>query len=127
MNTFKILMLLLITVVFTSCSNDDEPKNHAPVSEDMIVSMDENPTSDLITVIEATDLDGDDLMFSIVSQTPSDSVSINSVTGSIFVQDIDAFDYEQNTEILVIISINDGAISTEMQLTINILDINDVG
>jgi len=129
MNTIKFLKLLVLAIVFASCSNDDDntPQNHAPVSEDMVVNMNENPTSDLVTVIEATDLDGDDLTYSIVSQTPSDSVSINSATGSIFVQDIDAFDYEQNTTITVVIAVSDGVIITEFLLTINILDVHEPG
>ncbi len=125
MNTIKIFMLLVIAVMFTSCSNDDEPKNHAPVSEDMEISMDENPTSDLLTTIVATDLDGDTLTYSIVSQTPVGSVIINETTGELFIADINAFDYEQNTIIEVVVNVSDGTNSTQMELIINILDVHD--
>jgi hypothetical protein len=125
MNTIKTLILLAIVVVFTSCSNDDEPKNHAPVSEDKEISMDENPTSDILTTIIATDLDGDTLTYSIVSQTPTGSIQINETTGEVFVMDINAFDYEQNTSIIAVIAVSDGNLITEMTLTINILDVNE--
>jgi ABC-type metal ion transport system substrate-binding protein len=128
MNTIKILTLLLLTVVFISCNNDDdEPQNYAPVAEDIVVNMDENPTSDLVATIIATDFDDDDLTFSIVSQTPTGSVIINETTGEVFIADINAFDYEQNTTIIVVVSISDGITSTEMVLTINILDVNEPG
>ena len=125
MNKLKILSLLLIIAVFASCSNDDDPKNHAPVSEDIVVNMDENPTSDLLTTIVATDLDGDDLTYSIVSQNPVGSVIINETTGEVFIADINAFDYEQNTTIMAIIAVTDGVSTTELMLTINILDVHE--
>ncbi len=125
MNTIKTLILLAILVVFTSCSNDDEPINHAPVSEDKEISMDENPTSDILTTIIATDLDGDTLTYSIVTQTPTGSIQINETTGEVFVMDINAFDYEQNTSIIAVIAVSDGNLITEMTLTINILDVNE--
>lgn len=127
MKTIKFLMLLVIAVVFTSCNSDDEPKNQAPVSEDMEISLDENPTSDILTTIVATDFEGDDLTYSIISQTPANSIQINETTGEVFIFDINAFDYEQNTIIQAIISISDGVNSTEIELIINILDINDLG
>lgn len=127
MNTLKTLTVLLIVAVFASCSNDDEPKNHAPVSEDMVLNMDENPTSDLLTTIVATDLDGDDLQFSIVSQTPTGSVIINETTGEVYIGNSSIFDYEQNTVITVIIAVTDGVSVTEITLTINIQDVNENG
>ena len=93
----------------------------------MVMSMDENPTSDLITTIVATDLDGDVLTYSIISQTPTGSLAINSATGSIFIVNPNAFDYEQNTVITAEISVSDGIDETIIQLTINILDVNDMG
>ena len=127
MKTIKTFMLILVIAVFTSCSKDDEPKNHAPTAQDMVMSMDENPTSDLITTIVATDLDGDVLTYSIISQTPTGSLAINSATGSIFIVNPNAFDYEQNTVITAEISVSDGIDETIIQLTINILDVNDMG
>lgn len=128
MNPIKILKLLVIAIVFTSCSNDDDaPQNHAPVSEDMEISINENPTSDILTTIVATDAEGDTLTYSIVSQTPTNSIQINEITGEVFVMDINAFDYEQNTIITAVIAISDGELVTEISLTINILDVNEVG
>lgn len=128
MKIIKFFMLLVIAVAITSCStNDDEPQNHAPTAQDVVVSIDENPTSDLITTVVATDLDGDTLTYSIVSQTPTGSIQINETTGEVFVADVNAFDYEQNTIITATILVSDGVDSTIILLTINILDINDLG
>lgn len=127
MNTIKTLMLFVIVAVFTSCNNDDEPQNHAPVSQDMEISMDENPTSDILTTIVATDVEGDALTYTIQSQTPAGSIQINETTGEVFIFDINAFDYEQNTTIAAVIEVSDGVNITETTLTINILDVNENG
>jgi predicted component of type VI protein secretion system len=127
MNTIKIFMLLVIAVVFTSCSNDDEPKNQAPVLADKTMEVSENLTSDLITTMVATDAEEDELTYSIVSQTPTGSIIINENTGEIYVGNASAFDYEQNTTIVAVIAVFDGINTTQSTLTINILDINEPG
>jgi hypothetical protein len=118
-------MLLVIAVVFASCSNDDEPKNQAPVLADKTMEVSENLTSDLITTMEAADAEEDELTYSIVSQTPANSIIINTSTGEIYVGNASAFDFEQNTQIVAVIAVSDGFSTTESILTINILDVNE--
>lgn len=126
MKIIKIFILFAVAVVFTSCNNnDDQPQNHAPVSEDMEISMDENPTSDILTALVATDLEEDVLRYAIQSQIPTGSIQINEITGEVFIFDINAFDYEQNTTISASIIVSDGTNNTIVQLTINILDVNE--
>lgn len=125
MKTIKTLILLILVVAITSCNKDEESQNHSPITEDVVLSMDENPTSDLVATIIATDLDGDTLTYAIQSQTPTGSIQINESTGEIFILDINAFDYEQNTTITASIIVSDGTNETIIQLTINILNIND--
>lgn len=120
-------MLLLVIAVFTSCSNDDEPKNQAPVLADKTMDVSENLTSDLITFMAATDAEEDELTYSIVSQTPTGSIIINENTGEIYVGNANAFDYEQNTTIVAVIAVFDGINTTQSTLTINILDVNENG
>ena len=121
MNTIKTILLLTIVAVFTSCSDDDGP-SHAPVMADKTISVSENISSDLVTQMEASDSENHTLTFSMVSQTPSNSVSINSTNGEIYVANPSSFDYEQNTQIQVLISVSDSITSTEATLTIDIID-----
>jgi hypothetical protein len=117
----------LVITVFTSCNNDDAPKNEAPVLANKTMDISENLESDLITSMVATDAEEDTLIYSIVSQTPTGSIIINESTGDIYVGNASAFDYEQNTQIIAIIAVSDGINSTESTLTINILDVNENG
>ena len=127
MKTIKIFMLLMVIALFMACSSDDTPNNQAPVMLNQTLSMDENPTSDLLTTIVATDADEDTLTFSIVSQTPANSVIINSANGQIYVGNASAFNYELNTSITVTIAVTDGINITQSVLIINILDVNENG
>ncbi|WP_411767038.1 LamG-like jellyroll fold domain-containing protein [Winogradskyella sp. A3E31] len=115
-------------LVIMSCSNDDsptetEPVNTAPITEDVSFSVDEYLTSDLLGTIEAYDNDGDDLTFSIASQTPADAMTINETNGQLIVQTPDAFDFEQRDEVTATIEVSDGQLTTSMQLIISINDV----
>ncbi|GAA4805497.1 hypothetical protein GCM10023330_09980 [Litoribaculum gwangyangense] len=110
-----------------ACNSDESPKNQAPVMENKTIDVSENLTSDLITTMVASDAEEDVLTYAIVSQTPANSIIINENTGEIYVGTASAFDYEQNTQIVAIISVSDGNSTTESTLTIHILDVNENG
>lgn len=122
MKTIKIFIPLLIIALFTACNSDDTPKNNPPVLEDMAMDVRENISSDLITTIVATDLDEDTLIYSIVSQTPENSVTVNSANGEVYVANARAFDYDLNQTITITIEVSDGKTETTALLVITITD-----
>lgn len=128
MNTIKTLTLLLFLVVFTACNNDDDSMNHTLTMNDAELNVSEDLTSDLLTTIVATDSNAEhELTYSIVSQTPANSVIINETIGELYVGNASAFDYEQNTSITVVLEVTDGTLTTQAALTINILDVQENG
>ncbi|EDP69840.1 putative unknown lipoprotein [Flavobacteriales bacterium ALC-1] len=123
MKTIKILFLFICAVLITGCSSDNDnntAQNNAPVLNDIILEVSENPNSDLVTTIVATDSDEDTLTYAIISQTPAGSVSINAINGEVYIANADAFDYDLNQQIIVTIEISDGITEVTAQLTINI-------
>ncbi|MCB0462093.1 MAG: cadherin repeat domain-containing protein [Flavobacteriaceae bacterium] len=126
MKTIKFFVLFLVATI-KSCSNDDGQKNQLPVLENKTINVSESLTSDLITSMAATDTEGDTLTYSIVSQTPVNSVIINETIGELYVGNASAFDYEQNTSITVVLEVTDGTLTAQATLTINILDIQENG
>lgn len=128
MNTIKTLTLLLFLVIFTACINDDDSMNHTLIMNDAELNVSEDLTSDLLTTIIATDSNAEhELTYSIVSQTPANSIIINETTGELYVGNASAFDYEQNTIITVVLEVTDGILTTQAILTINILDVQENG
>jgi len=126
MNIIKKITILLLSILFMACNSDDDGvvqnQNQAPVLADSSINLSETLTSDIITTIEATDPEGDALTYSIVSQNPSGSVSINPNTGVVYVANASAFDYSVNQVITVTIMVTDGINETTAQLTINIIE-----
>jgi hypothetical protein len=128
MNTIKTLSILLLAFVVSSCSNDDDGTSHTLTMSDIELNVSEDLTSDLLTTIVATDSDDEhELAYSIVSQTPANSVIINETTGELYVGNASAFDYEQNTTIIVVVEATDGTLTTQATLTINIIDVQENG
>ncbi|MEZ4797627.1 MAG: cadherin repeat domain-containing protein [Flavobacteriaceae bacterium] len=128
MNTIKTLVMLLLVVTITSCSKDDDSTSHTLTLDDAVLNVSENLTSDLLTTILATDSNTEhELTYSIVSQTPANSVMISETTGDLFVANASAFDYEQNTIITVVLEVTDGTLTAQATLTINILDVQENG
>jgi len=128
MNTIKTLSILLLAVVVSSCSNDDDGISHTLTMSDIELNVSEDLTSDLLTTIVATDSDDEhELAYSIVSQTPASSVIINEATGELYVGNASAFDYEQNTTITVVVEATDGTLTTQATLAINIIDVQENG
>ncbi|MGB1269329.1 MAG: cadherin repeat domain-containing protein [Flavobacteriaceae bacterium] len=124
MKIVKTVILVFAAITVMACNNDDDntPQNQAPVVEDKTISVSENLTSDLLTTIAATDVEGDTLIYSIVSQSPSDSVLINELTGEVFVNNASVFDYDVNQVITVVISVSDGENVSTSTLIINITE-----
>lgn len=121
-------MMLFFVVTITSCSKDDDGTSHTVTMDDAVLNVNENITSDFLTTIVATDSNVEhELTYSIVSQTPENSIIINETTGELYVGNASAFDYEQNTSITVVLEVTDGTLTTQAALTINILDVQENG
>ena len=128
--TFKLLKTLSLIVLLTciSCSNDDNSSPANIISlQDLEVAMDENPTnSQLIGNVVATQtVGGATLTYTIDSQIPVGALAINSSTGELTVADAMLFDYETNSSITAIISVN-GA-TNNSAITVNLNNINEIG
>jgi outer membrane lipoprotein-sorting protein len=119
MKTIKLILLAILLIALSACSSDDTPP-HAPAMDDVTLNMDENPTSDLVTTMVATDSENHTLTYAIVSQTPANSVAINSANGEIYINNPDAFDYEQISQIVGMVTVSDGSVTREATHRINV-------
>ena len=115
----------LITVFFiTSCSSDDEIDFFLNTS-DFQIEIDENPISGQeIGTIEGSTNQGV-ISFSIVSQTPDGSFSIDTSSGVIKVLNADAFDFEVNPVIVGVVEVTNGDLKELSTVTLTIKDIEE--
>ncbi|WGD34536.1 hypothetical protein [Olleya sp. YS] len=94
--------------------------------QDFMSNIDENsPTGTSLGTVQAAG-DGT-LSYSITSQSPAGTVTINSNTGELTIADETLFDFEVNPTISANITVNN-SVSTETAVaTINLINVNELG
>lgn len=123
------LFLIFLTILF-SCSSDDSNQidESTPITvstSDFNVIIDEGlPDGTTIGTITGNTNQGD-ITFSILSQNPNNSFSINSETGLMSVENSDNFDYEINPQISGVVKVSNGDIFENSNVTINLNDIQE--
>jgi hypothetical protein len=117
-STFKIMFIALtVAMLSMACSSDD---GTVTVNiQDLMVSLDENPTNgDAVGTVQT---DVATTNFSLVSQTPAGALGINSNTGEVSVADASLFDFEANPTISATVTADNAA-----NPAIITIDLNDL-
>ncbi|MEL0650446.1 hypothetical protein V6246_03370 [Algibacter sp. TI.3.09] len=126
--------LLLVSIVFVlfGCTKDEtEKEEETPDTEivitveDFATAIDENEENETSLGTVTASANEGDITFSIKSQTPDGSVSINPTTGELLIADNTAFDYEANTEITGVIEAKVDTETEDINFTITINDVLD--
>lgn len=96
-------------------------------ANDETVSLNENSINGAsVITVSASDPENDPLTFSITSGNDSNTFKINSTTGSITVLDSTLLDFETITQFFLKVSVTDNTNTVDADITINLIDINDV-
>lgn len=94
---------------------------------DIAITTPENPENgQIIHVIEAEVIEGSSSTYSIVSQTPEGAFDINNQTGELFVANELLFDYEVNTELTVVISVENEQSSAQANVLVSLIDVETI-
>lgn len=99
-------------------------ENAAPVINDQAFSIDENSSAGTeVGIVVATDAEGDDLSFSIVSGNVGDAFTIDTFSGVIAVAEAVVLDYETTPTYALVVEVLDGSSAASATVTITIDDI----
>ncbi len=120
----KILFLpLLAFLILWSCGKDDDPlpeKNNAPTINEQTFSVVENISDDQpIGIITASDKDGDELVFSIVTNS-DDLFEIDQKIGTLSLKKGMALDFSAKPKHIISVKVSDGKASASASITINV-------
>ena len=101
--------------------NDESPVFTSPT----VFTIEESNNSDprLVGTLAATDADGDSLTYSMSGPGAGTFVRLNSTTGELTT--VGQVDYEQQSSWSITATASDGENTTEQQVTISVLNIND--
>jgi len=132
----KHLLLAILSIFIFSCTSDnqdiqdpDNPdgnENNNPsnviTASDFTTSIEENPIENFnIGVISATS--EMTLTYTLISQSPENSISVITSYGLLKVADNTIFDYETNPTITGIVKVSNASNSVNINITINLEDI----
>ena len=99
------------------------PINNSPVGNDTIFNLNEFPNDNtLVGKVLATDPDGDDITYSIISGNEENFFNINN-EGEIFVSNGNTLSYESFKEFVLIVEVSDGLLKENIQVVINIVEL----
>ena len=100
------------------------PINNSPVGNDTIFNLNEFPNDNtLVGKVLATDPDGDDITYSIISGNEENFFNINN-EGEIFVSNGNTLSYESFKEFVLIVEVSDGLLKENIQVVINIVELS---
>lgn len=127
---FKSLITLVLLSSTISCSSDDDSNNgqinNAITVQDFSVAVDENPTNgQSLGTVSASSSEA--LLYSIVSSTPANALSIDTNTGELTVADETLYDYETNTVITATVTVENTTETENLAVTIDITNVNEIG
>lgn len=122
--------LYLVTLFFAAlgCSNDDDTplaeQNNTPTITAQTFTVAENIADNLpIGQVEANDIDGDELSFSI--STNDNNLFEISEEGVLSLDDLQTLDFETAQSHTITIAVSDGNASVEAEIIIIVTDIDD--
>jgi len=119
----KVTTSAIITVNLINL--DDDP-NNAPVIANQVFSIPENSLyNTFVGNVIASDEDGDDLLFSIISGNTNDPFYIESISGTLRVNSSAALDYETTPIFSLTIQVSDGQDSTNAIVIVNLSNVDD--
>ncbi|WP_346881684.1 cadherin repeat domain-containing protein [uncultured Algibacter sp.] len=106
-------------------NNDDNEMNNSVMTNDLVASVDENPTAGQ-SIGNLRAIGDGDLTFSITSQNIPGAIRIDSSSGELIVDDASLFDFETNPIISATISVEDASNTNTATATFNLNDVDDI-
>jgi gliding motility-associated-like protein len=113
-----------IIIIQVENMNDNTPV----VSTMTTAAIEENAqVGSSVTAIPATDPDGDNITFSIITGNDLGAFTINSTTGEITVSDPQKLDYETTSQFVLNVLVTDGVYSSVVSVIVHVSDKAELG
>jgi Leucine-rich repeat (LRR) protein len=120
MKNLKLFVILLISIIVISCSNNDDTPETTIVVKDFETTIDENPvTGHRLGVIETTTNQGT-LIYAIKIEEPTGAFTIDPKTGKLTVKDAALFDYETRKTLTATVQVKNEGLSKETKVTVTL-------
>jgi len=115
---------LSVTATILTCTGPDIANATITIDENTPNGTEVYDINDENSGVDKND-DGDDLTYSIISQSVAGAFAINASTGAITVADATKLDYETITSFTITVRASDGANTDDAVITVNLNNLND--
>lgn len=124
----KIIIIGLFILVTNACkkANDTSLPGSVIQTNDLVVSIDENPASNQVLGTIVASSDKGTISFTISSESVSGAFAINSSTGEVTVKDKYLFDYETHSVLTAVIIVGDGISEVKTNVSVNLKDVEHI-
>lgn len=96
-----------------------------PILDDIVYTIDEDePVGFVLDTLTGSDLDGDLLEYSIISQSPGNAFALRDI-GELRILDNTLIDYETAITHVISVQVSDGVYFDTAQVTVNLTNVND--
>lgn len=119
----RITIFVFLLAFIVGCSDDEEfvPTNTAPTISDQSFSIEEEaPVGTFLGTVVASDVDGDQLAYSISLGNTDNTFSINNATGVISLSK--ALDFDVANVYSLVVSVTDSEATISATITINVVE-----
>ena len=126
MKTQNLLTAALLTLLLmTSCSKDEVVTQPTNINNNIVITLDEYPSSGTIVANLTSQLSGT-VTYTLASESETGAFAINTNTGVVSVGNWLEYDYEQNPVLLATVTASNGADIETKNIKVNINDIDDI-
>lgn len=125
MKKYKMAFLILLSLLLMNCSDDDSTNTAPSITSQTFTVPEDTTNGTIIGTIEASDSEGDQLTFQVLSGNIGDTFAVDSSTGEITligmleVDNVDAYMLE--------IEVTDGELNSINTITIQITEVIETG
>ncbi|TPV33278.1 hypothetical protein FJ651_09290 [Paucihalobacter ruber] len=120
MKKYKIAFLIVLSLLLMNCSEDDSTNTAPSITSQTFNIPEDTPIGTIIGTIEASDSDGDQLTFNVLSGNIDDTFTVDSSTGEITL--IGMLEFDNVDSYVFEIEVTDGQLNSSSTITIQIIE-----
>ena len=125
----KYFLFVIVIAIVVACGDDEEPNRAPSITAQSFNASEAITTADIIGAVTASDLDEDDLTFSISTNDNNlFTITAGDATtqgGQLKLNTGQNLDFETATTHSIVVSVSDGQLVATATITINVIDVDE--
>lgn len=128
MNRTSLLAIVILSFLFVRCEKESTGGGDPDITvsaNDLTASIDENPTAGAAIGTVSGSTNSGSVTYSLKSESVAGAFSIGATSGQLVVADASVFDFETNPTITGVVTVANGSVTDDANITVNINDVEE--